>query len=111
MKHLYIIQSAQTGAIKIGRTSDIDQRIKTLQTSNPYPLKVILFVESYGYLERELHERLKQYKTNGEWFKYEGLSELPVWLYEQLNLDSVDQWWRYNVEPTFIHYKSSKEPV
>ena len=46
---------------------------------------------------KELHKRLKKYKTsrsNREWFDYESLPSLPDWIYEQLNLDEVDNWWR-----------------
>lgn len=94
MIDLYIIQSDVTGGIKIGRTSDIQTRIKSLQTGAAYPLKLILYVTGCGHLEKSLHETLRRYKTSGEWFLYEGLSELPSWLYEKLDLELVDNWWK-----------------
>ncbi len=94
MDHLYIIQSDKTGAIKVGRTSDIEQRVKSLQTGASYTLKVVLFILNKGPHEKSIHKKLSKFKTKGEWFTYEGLSELPLWLYESLDLELVDNWWK-----------------
>lgn len=98
-KDLYIIQSEFTGAIKIGVSKDVCKRVCQMQTGSPYKLKAILVLEGKGYLEKDLHQKLKDYKTtkkNKEWFSYESLSELPVWIYEQLDLEDVDTWWKKN---------------
>lgn len=97
MKDLYIIQSKKTGAIKIGVSKNVEKRLSQMQTASPYELKLILKLEKKGNIEKFLHERLKKYKTsrsNREWFDYESLPSLPDWIYEQLNLDEVDNWWR-----------------
>lgn len=93
--NLYIIQSAVTGCVKIGRTKDVDQRLGQLQTACPHKLRIILHVPDQGHLEKRLHKQLKPHRIrwNGEWFKEEGLASLPDWLYELLDLDSQD-WWR-----------------
>lgn len=91
---LYIVQSAVTGSIKIGRTSDLNARIEQLQTGCPHTLRSILHVPGKGSLEKYLHERLKRYRLrcNGEWFSEEGLPSLPDYLYELLDLETSD-WW------------------
>jgi hypothetical protein len=107
VRDLYIIQSGETGAIKIGRTSDIETRISSLQTGCPYPLRLILLVEGYGHIERELHHKLRSYRTQGEWFHLEGISELPTWIYELLNLDLLENWWKLSASKNiYCHSKS-----
>lgn len=85
--HLYIIKGKQ--GIKIGRSKDPIQRLKQLQTGNSNKLELLLIVENMGFLELSLHEKLKKFHLIGEWFKIEGLVELPTWIYEQLNLDNI----------------------
>jgi len=92
---LYIIQSAVTGSIKIGRTSDLNARIEQLQTGCPHLLRILLHIQGQGSLEKYLHERLRYYRLrgNGEWFSEEGLPSLPDSLYEKIDLEILD-WWR-----------------
>lgn len=88
-KHLYIIVSKITGSIKIGRSSNVLQRLDSLQTANPYPLKIILIAENQGNIEKDLHKKLKKFKTNGEWFLLAGLHLIGDQLYEQIDLDAM----------------------
>ena len=100
-RHLYIIQADRTGSVKIGRSNDPEQRLKSLQTGNPHLLKLILVLKDKGYLETSLHRRLTRGKTNGgeEWFEYNALPELPDWIYDQLCLDVCDWWWTEEKKP------------
>jgi len=95
--HLYVIQSATTGAIKIGRSSDPERRLRDLQTGSPFRLKIILVIEGGGWRESELHQRLRRYRSQGtykgEWFIEPALGELPNDIYERLDLDDVNTWW------------------
>lgn len=92
MKDLYIIQSKVTGLLKIGRTSNINQRLKTLRTGNGYELRLILLLPQMGHMEHDIHDKLRHYREKGEWFRSEGLSELPVWLYELIDLNLLYQY-------------------
>lgn len=58
---------------KIGVTSDIKQRVKSLQTGCPDKIKV-LYCESFNdvCIEKKLHSILSEYKTTGEWFHFSG---------------------------------------
>ena len=62
-RHLYVMQMDVTGAIKIGRSSNVDRRLGEIQTSCPYQVRVILVLENQGYRERKMHERLRKYRT------------------------------------------------
>lgn len=96
--HLYIFQSDVTGAIKVGRTKDVQARLRQLQTGCPYRLKLLLFVENHGDQEKYIHSLMQRHKvrtspTVGEWFAYEALPELPDRLYELLPIPFMDEWW------------------
>ena len=60
--------------VKIGVTSDIDNRISNLQTGNPYVLKCKALIpckdktQAYN-LESYLHHRFKKKRMAGEWFR------------------------------------------
>ena len=91
---LYIIQMAVTGDIKVGRSKDPSRRLKQLQTGCPHPLKVILHIPNEGHREGEIHRlmRYRSTRTQGEWFEEGALAELPLEMYDLLDLDNQD-WW------------------
>lgn len=92
---LYVLQSAHTGAIKIGRTNNINRRIEELQTGCPYKLKLLVHLPGKGDIEHYLHDRLSDFRirSNGEWFKEGGLPSLPEEIYDMIDLERCD-WWK-----------------
>lgn len=60
--------------VKIGKADNVEKRLKTLQTGNPKPLKILKTIpcnsakEAYD-LEFFFHALLKDHKSNGEWYK------------------------------------------
>jgi len=64
----------ENSPVKIGVTSDIDNRISNLQTGNPYVLKCKALIpckdkaQAYN-LESYLHHRFKKKRMVGEWFR------------------------------------------
>lgn len=65
--YTYFIRALSGGGhIKIGRTTDLDVRLKSLQCSNPHELVLL------GYLEKDvesiLHRKFSEHKVRGEWF-------------------------------------------
>lgn len=99
-KDLYILQMDVTGDIKVGRSKHVHKRIKELQTGCPHRLRLILHVPDEGHRERGLHMTMIQrsLRRNGEWFEEGALAELPVDLYDRLDLESQD-WWRRDQPP------------
>lgn len=59
--------------VKVGVASNIDKRLKSLQTGNPYELKLLCSIEckntkeAYN-LECFIHSELKSRRIRGEWF-------------------------------------------
>ena len=73
---VYFIACGGVGSstTKIGVTSDLQKRIDSLQTGNPYRLRCIAYIECHkkedAYkLENYLHRKLKRFRLMGEWFR------------------------------------------
>lgn len=67
---IYFIQSGNNGPIKIGHTTkNVEQRVRSLQTASPYPLKIIGLIEGDVTLEQIIHKKLSKFRLRGEWFK------------------------------------------
>jgi len=86
MSSLYIIRAKsphKTNLVKIGVSTNIEKRLKQIQTSCPY--KIELFEkanvkDAFGH-ERALHNQYKKFKLKGEWFL------LPDWILFGLGCD------------------------
>lgn len=103
----YILQAACTGAIKIGRSDDVERRREQLQTGCPYEIRILLVLEGQGHLEKKLHHYLRKYRTRlfqGEWFHEAGLGELPAWVYEKFSPETLEMinsdWWKCVTSPS-----------
>jgi hypothetical protein len=57
---------ASHNAVKIGKSSRPNARIKTLQTAHPIALRTLLVLE--GDREQEFHIRFARHRKMGEWF-------------------------------------------
>lgn len=67
---VYFIQAGEGGPIKIGFTTGSPAaRLASLQTGNPYPLKLIAAVRGAVEVETELHGRFGHLRMVGEWFR------------------------------------------
>lgn len=59
--------------IKIGFTrNDVSRRIRSLETSNPFPITLIRSVPATPLFERTLHERFRKFHHRLEWFRREA---------------------------------------
>lgn len=90
--YLYFIQSYKNGAIKIGRSNDPFKRLKQLQTGNQEKLHLVFYIENMGEKEKYLHNYLKEFRINGEWFKYECVGSIPIDIYQLIPFGILDQW-------------------
>lgn len=70
----YFVQATDGGPIKIGRTNDVEKRLRSLQANCPAKLRWLGWMS--GSMERHLHERFAAHRLHGEWFApAEGLIE------------------------------------
>jgi len=63
--------------VKIGRTADIENRMRTLKTATPYTLELLKFTH-FKDIERETHKKFKHLKHRDEW--YHLTSELEAYI-------------------------------
>ena len=68
---VYLIGCEQTQTLKIGYTKNLDQRIQSLQRSNPHELKLIGSKPGTIELEQALLHKFSHLKLRGEWFKWD----------------------------------------
>jgi hypothetical protein len=52
---IYFVQQGTDGPIKIGVSTDPEQRLRTLQSSSPQPLTLLAFMPGGVESERDLH--------------------------------------------------------
>ena len=74
MSYIYVLSNpGMTGVVKIGRTDDLEQRLKSLfNTSTPAPFKLEYSIccTNTSYIEKEIHRALIEYKFDSrEFFK------------------------------------------
>lgn len=67
--------------IKIGYTTNLEQRLDNLQTACPGKLKVHAILHGGRRLEHALHANFADYRTEGEWFTRAG--DLARWITEK----------------------------
>lgn len=83
----YIAMDENTRLYKIGRSIDVERRISGLRCANP-GIKLIAYLEKD--IERELHQKLKDFHVVREWF------EIPVKVLKKIieeygfNVDSIE---------------------
>lgn len=103
--YVYFIRAGDRGAIKIGWTKDVEQRINDLQVGNAFKLNVLFKIPCDSAIhaqetERRLHKLYARKRIRGEWFmgdinfkklrdvKQEHLREERLILKEQEDYDT-----------------------
>ena len=73
---LYIINEFNTDKYKIGKTTNLKKRLRSLQCGNSNELYVCYTFNTRNdnIYELQLHEHFKKKLIRGEWFKFEDLS-------------------------------------
>lgn len=67
--YVYLVQSV-SGHYKIGRTRNVDNRLRTFNVKLPFEIELTHVINSYDMVdaERILHARYAHRRVNGEWF-------------------------------------------
>jgi hypothetical protein len=63
---VYVVES--NGIYKIGHTTNVPRRVKSIQTSCPFLVKPLVIINGGVELEKSLHTKFKSKNTYGEWF-------------------------------------------
>ena len=69
---VYLIRGPKNGSeqlYKIGQTSNMQARMRNLQTGSPTKLEIVKFIQTDDALmiERKLHNAFKETRIRGEW--------------------------------------------
>ena len=77
---LYVIQSGDTGPVKIGYAQSPSQRLDSLQIGSPVELnlRAVVAVPGPGRLERLTHEMASFCHVRGEWFDLSPMEALEM---------------------------------
>ena len=80
---LYVLQYITIwDCIKIGRPSDVQNRIRSLETGHNFRIVLLAVYPGKGHLERHVHQQLKGYQNNfgagSEWFDLSAEYALKV---------------------------------
>ena len=67
----YIIKTKGHNYYKIGRSANVEKRIKSLQTNCPFQLEILIKVADDSLNEIYWHKHFEQYRTHGEWYKFQ----------------------------------------
>ena len=64
---LYFIRCGD--AVKIGRTTNIVERLRNMQVNSPHEIDCLLLLRGQGKHEAACHKRFAAYRVRGEWFR------------------------------------------
>lgn len=82
VRHLYFIQSGDTGPVKIGSARDVKCRLGELQIGNHEQLRIVLVIRGAADYESVAHAVFDHLRIRGEWFECTG--ELQMLLVDLL---------------------------
>ena len=73
-QHLYVMQNSRLPELKIGRSSNVDARRRSLQASQNFVIHVLAIFPHAGHLEPVLHKflshcRVSEDVAGREWFR------------------------------------------
>lgn len=69
---LYLILDASSKKLKIGRSKNVNKRLRQLQTSNSGRLSLLFTIKGKGSCEEYVHKKFSHLNTNGEWYEYDN---------------------------------------
>lgn len=68
--YVYFLRAGNV--VKIGFSTNLIERERSLRTARPENAFICKFVEGAPAKEREFHKRFAEYRLNGEWFDVRG---------------------------------------
>ena len=81
MKYIYMFRAGER-AYKVGVSNDILKRVKSIQTSSPERIEIVISrpVDNANMVEKKLHEWLVAHRANGgkEWFDLTPIQALEL---------------------------------
>lgn len=86
--YVYLLQPVGHNVYKIGCSTDVERRMKTLQRRRGYKLQCIARIWSGNHtqLEQWIHRKFKHYRLDGEWYALstEAVEQFKLWAVENV---------------------------
>lgn len=98
---IYFILNVSNNTVKIGTTTQLANRLSTLQTATSE--KLVLLHTTSKYSEKDLHKLFANQKVSGEWFTFD--LELRQWLNTEKIIELDEE------VVTNNNVKNKKEPI
>lgn len=81
---VYFIQCGDEGPIKIGKSTNVESRLQSLQGASPYKLNLLAWFLGVSADETRLHELFAKHRMRGEWFEpsediYRYIMDIMPW--------------------------------
>jgi predicted GIY-YIG superfamily endonuclease len=67
-KYVYFVLAEELNHVKIGMTTDINQRLSSLNSGHSCELRLLYYFPCSK--EKEIHKLFNHLRVKGEWFKY-----------------------------------------
>lgn len=67
---VYVLGTPGSNTVKIGRTTNVDQRLAAIQRMSPVPLLILWTHPGGAELETNLHRHFRTLRSHGEWFTF-----------------------------------------
>jgi len=94
--YVYLVWAKGTDMYKLGSSQYPEKRLPSLQTGSPVELELIASkaFESYEFQEKRMHSHWKQYRVQGEWFRFhptmlpmvlDGFGVRSKWMQRQID--------------------------
>ena len=73
--YVYFIQNEESGAVKIGRTNDLERRVALFSRRFPFSIKLLQHIHTLNFEKIELtfHHYFDKKRLDGEWFKLDEM--------------------------------------
>lgn len=90
-QYVYFVKHAQSGQIKIGVSSDVKERMRTIKSTlrkdgpRVVDLQLLGIIEGDSILERKIHRQFNSLNIRGEWF--EEMPELTDYIVDKAQAD------------------------
>ena len=68
-RRVYFMRQGNSNYYKIGCTTNLQQRLKSIQSYNPIKIKIVAEVKGCHKFEKYLHRLYDDYRIRGEWFE------------------------------------------
>lgn len=74
---VYVLGTHGSDTVKIGRTTNLNQRLAAIQRMSPVPLTILWTRPGGADLETNLHRHFRALRSHGEWFTF-GRDPVPI---------------------------------